>query len=212
MIQITRYDKETPSQIMVSEWMIGTNAAAADYLAENGIPRFPKPSECRPETEFVQSEHELFRSYRQRRLFSRAELAVAPKAHCSLAIPNYTTVTSPIRRYADLVVQRQLKHALAGNPTLYSREDLDQLITRLAAAQARIFTIQRKWTRYWLLKYLEQEDFETLTRLCSTRTPVRALLIPDMFLERMRPFRRIPNSPGEMVRICIDKVLPRRTY
>jgi len=92
------------------------------------------------------------------------------------------------------VVQRQLKHALAGNPTLYSREDLDQLITRLAAAQARIFTIQRKWTRYWLLKYLEQEDFETLTRLCSTRTPVRALLIPDMFLERMRPFRRIPNS------------------
>ncbi|MFZ2445091.1 MAG: RNB domain-containing ribonuclease [Syntrophobacteraceae bacterium] len=212
MIQITRYDKETPSQIMVSEWMIEANAAAADYLVENGIPSiFRNQSECRPETEFVQSEHDLFRVYRQRRLFARAELAVAPKAHCSLAIPNYTTVTSPIRRYADLVVQRQLKHALAGNPALYSREDLERLITRLAAAQARIFTIQRKWTRYWVLKYLEQEDLETLSALVLDKNARFAhLLLPDMFLEANAP---IPENSkfhqGEMVRIRIDKVLPR---
>ena len=38
MIQITRYDKESASQIMVSEWMIEANAAAARYLAQRQIP------------------------------------------------------------------------------------------------------------------------------------------------------------------------------
>ncbi|HYA40357.1 MAG TPA: RNB domain-containing ribonuclease, partial [Syntrophobacteraceae bacterium] len=75
MIQITRYDKESASQIMVSEWMIEANAAAARYLAQRQMPAFYRSqAECRQETEFVHSEHELFRIYRQRRLFSRAEL------------------------------------------------------------------------------------------------------------------------------------------
>lgn len=212
MIQIARYEKETPSQILVSEWMIEANAAAADFLAERGIPAiFRSQPECRPETEFVSSEHELFKIYRQRRLFARAELTAEPKAHCSLAIPRYTTVTSPIRRYSDLLVQRQLKHALAGTPDLYSRDELDQLITRIGAAQARIFTIQRKWTRYWILKYIEQEDIETMNALVLDKNSRFAhLLIPDFLLEVNGP---IPENSsfkqGEMVRIRVEKVSPR---
>ncbi len=95
MIQLATYDKESPSQILVSEWMIEANAAAADYLAQRQIPAlYRSQAECRPETQFVQSEHELFRIYRQRRLFARAELSTEPKPHCSLAIAHYTTVTS----------------------------------------------------------------------------------------------------------------------
>jgi len=212
MIQLSRYDKETPSQVLVSEWMIAGNATAADYLAENSIPAiFRSQAECRPETEFVQSEHELFAAYRQRRLFARAELAAAPKAHCSLALPNYTTVTSPIRRYADLVVQRQLKASLTGGPGVYGREEIEQLITRLSSAQGRVFTIQRKWTRYWLLKYIEQEDLETMNALVLDKNARFAhLLIPDLFLEINAP---VPEGSkfrqGEMVRLRIDKVNPR---
>ncbi len=61
MIQISRYDKESPSQILVSEWMIEANAAAAVFLAQRDIPAlYRNQAECRQETEFVQSEHELF--------------------------------------------------------------------------------------------------------------------------------------------------------
>ncbi|MEM5787012.1 MAG: RNB domain-containing ribonuclease [Syntrophobacteraceae bacterium] len=212
MIQIARYEKETPSQILVSEWMIEANAAAANFLAEQGIPSiFRSQAECRPETEFVQSEHELFSVYRQRRLFSRAELGIAPKAHCSLALQNYTTVTSPIRRYSDLIVQRQLKSTLAGNPDLYSKDQVEQLVTKLATAQGRVAMIQRKWTRYWLLKYIEQENLETLKALVLDRNARFAhLLIPDLFLETNAP---VPENPkihqGQVVRIRVDKVIPR---
>ncbi len=212
MIQISRYEKETPGQIMVSEWMIEANAAAADYLSEKGVPAvFRGQAECRPETECVPSEHELFRVYRQRRLFSRAELSSEPKVHCSLAIPRYTTVTSPIRRYSDLLVQRQLKQAIAGTADLYSREELDQFILRIGAAQARIFTIQRKWTKFWILKYIEQEDIEMMHALVLDKNPRFAhLLIPDFLLEVNAP---VPENSefkqGELVRINIEKVAPR---
>ena len=212
MIQVSRYAKETPSQVLVSEWMIEANAAAADYLAERAIPAvFRAQAECRPETQFVQSEHAIFHIYRQRRLFSRAELCSAPKPHCSLAIPNYTTVTSPIRRYSDLVVQRQLKHALTTGSPLYTKDALDRLITGISAAQAQVFTIQRKWTRYWIFKYIEQEDLETLDALVLDKNPRYAhLLLPDFLLEINA---QIPENhkfqQGDKVRIRVEKIIPR---
>lgn len=212
MIQVANYDKESPSQILVSEWMIEANAAAAAYLAQKQIPAlYRSQAECRPETEFVQSEHELFRSYRQRRLFSRAELATEPKPHCSLAIAHYTTVTSPIRRYSDLVVQRQLKHALATGAALYTKQQLDALIGPLSAAQVRVFTIQRKWTKYWILKYIEQEDIENLNVLVLDKNARYAhLLIPDFLLEANAPVpENAKFNQGDQVRIHIEKAIPR---
>jgi exoribonuclease-2 len=212
MIQITHYDKESPSHVLVSEWMIQANAAAAHHLAQRQMPAlYRSQAECRQETEFVQSEHELFRIYRQRRLFSRAELTTESKPHCSLAITHYTTVTSPIRRYADLVVQRQLKHILAKDAALYSKEQLDELIAPLTAAQTRVFTIQRKWTRYWILKFMEQEDIDNLSALVLDKNARYAhLLIPDFLLEANAPVpENAKFNQGDKVRIRIEKAIPR---
>lgn len=212
MVQITRYDKETPSQIMVSEWMIQANAMAAGYLAQRQMPSlYRNQAECRPETECVQSEHQLFHIYRQRRLFSRAELSTEAKPHCSLAVEKYATVTSPIRRYCDLIVQRQLKHALAGSPGAYSREQLDEAAGRLSAAQTKVFSIQRKWTRYWLLKYMEQEDMENLNALVLDKNARFAhLLIPELLLEANAPVpENAKFNQGDEVRIRIEKAIPR---
>lgn len=212
MIQVVRYEKETPSQIIVSEWMIAANALAAAYLADRSLPAvFRSQAECKPERDFFQSDHELFHIYRQRRLFARAELDTRPHAHCSLGLPQYTMVTSPIRRYSDLVVQRQIKHALTSGNALYSDEELQQLITRLGAAQAVIFQVQRKWTRYWILKYLEQEDIRTIDALVLNHNSRFAhLLLPDFLLETNVPVTdREQVRPGELIRVKIDKVNPR---
>ncbi len=212
MVQLTRYDKETPSQIMVSEWMIQANAIAAGYLFQRQMPSlYRNQAECRPETECVQSEHQLFHIYRQRRLFSRAELSTEAKPHCSLALPQYTTVTSPIRRYVDLLVQRQLKQALAGASAAYSKDELEEAAGRLSAAQTKVSTIQRKWTRYWLLKYMEQEDMETLHALVLDKNARFAhLLLPDLLIEANAP---VPENAtfkqGDRVRIRIEKIIPR---
>jgi exoribonuclease II len=212
MIQVSRYDKETPSQIMVSEWMIAANGLAASYLARQEIPAiFRGQAECKPETDFTQSEHELFRIYRQRRLFARAEIEPSPQAHCSLGMPEYTTVTSPIRRYADLVVQRQLKHFLTTGTAHYGEDELRQLITRLGVTQAKILQVQRKWTRYWILKYLEQEDMQTVNALVLTANGRFAhLLIPEYLIEANAPLAdRNQVRPGELIKAKIERLNPR---
>lgn len=212
MIQISRYEKETPSQIMVSEWMIAANALAASYLNERGIPAiFRTQAECKPETDFTQSEHALFRVFRQRRLFARAALDTKPGMHCSLALPCYTTVTSPIRRYSDLAVQRQIKHALQTQSSFYSEAELAQIIARLSAAQTKISFIQRRWTRYWILKYMEQEDVHTIDALVLDLNDRFAhLLLPDFLLETNMPaVDKTLLQPGETIRVKIERLNPR---
>ncbi len=212
MIQLARYEKETPSQIMVSEWMIAANALAASHLARHNIPAiFRTQLECKPETDFTQSEHELFRIYRQRRLFARAGLEPRPQPHCSLGMNEYTTTSSPIRRYADLVVQRQLKHALTTGAALYGEDELEQMITRLGVAQAKISLVQRKWSRYWMFKYLEQEDIQSLNALVLTQNGRFAhLLLCDYLLETNAQLSgKNQVRPGEMIRVKIDRVNPR---
>jgi exoribonuclease II len=212
MIQVSRYEKETPSQIMVSEWMIVANALAAAFLANRKIPTlFRNQAECKPETDLVPSQYELFYIYRQRRLFARAEMDTEPHGHCSLALPQYTMATSPIRRFSDLVVQRQLKHALVSEEPLYSEEELRRLITKLGAFQTKIAYIQRKWTRYWLLKYLEQEDVQNLEALVLEANDRFAhVLLPDYLMEANVP---LPDKGavqrGELIRIRVEKVHPR---
>lgn len=213
MIHVSQYKKETPSQIIVSEWMIAANGLTASYMAERGIPSiYRSQAECKPETNQVASEHELFHIYRQRRLFARAELDTKPGMHCSLAMPYYTSITSPIRRYIDLVVQRQLKHALVNETPLYSEDELRQLITKLGSNQSKIFFIQRKWVRYWILKYLEQEDTHTLDALVLDQNDrFVLLLLPDFLIEaNMHSPDKVRLQPGEMVRVKIERLSPRK--
>lgn len=212
MIQIYRHEKEIPSQIMVSEWMIAANRVAATFLADRGIPAiFRGQGECRPETDLTQSEHELFRVYRQRRLFARAELDTKPQQHCSLGLPCYTTVTSPIRRYTDLIVQRQLKHALIRQEALYSEEELGQILAKTNVTQGKVFLVQRKWTRYWILKYMEQEDIRAVNALVLEQNDRFAhLLIPDFLLETNVPLPEKTRLPkGDMIRVKVERINPR---
>lgn len=212
MIQVTRQEKETPSQVIVSELMILANEIAACFFAEQNLPAiFRSQDECRPETNPVASDYELFHVYRQRRLFVRAELVTRPRPHCSVGVQHYTSITSPIRRYVDLLVQRQVKHVLETGSPLYSEEELQQIITRLEGPHSRLMFIRRKWTRYWFLKFLEQEDIQTLDALVLDQNNRFAhLLLPDFILEtNMLHDDKTRVRPGELVRIKIEHLNPR---
>jgi exoribonuclease II len=82
---------------------------------------------------------------------------------------------------------------------------------QLSPAQARVFTIQRKWTRYWILKYMEQEDIENLNALVLDKNARFAhLLIPDFLLEAKAPVpENAKFNQGDMVKIRIEKAIPR---
>ncbi len=59
----------------------------------------------------------------------------ASSGHFGLAVEDYTHSTAPNRRYADLVTQRLVKAALAGQPSPYSAEELDVIAARCTAKE-----------------------------------------------------------------------------
>lgn len=64
---------------------------------------------------------------------ARAGYTATPTAHDALGSGAYTHFTSPLRRYADLVVHRQLRASIAGETPPYDTNALDALATWLDA-------------------------------------------------------------------------------
>jgi ribonuclease R len=99
---------------------------------------------------------------------ARAAYDPDPKHHRGLASGAYTHFTSPIRRYADLVVHRQLRAVLAGEPVPHSPEDLARLATWLDARAGALSFLQARergdlWARLLDRGYLADPEPATIT-------------------------------------------------
>jgi len=68
---------------------------------------------------------------RNHMLFNRAEYGVACTGHYGLNEKAYTHFTSPIRRYADLVVHQQLRAHLKGEPLPHTEEGVAAIAVHL---------------------------------------------------------------------------------
>jgi exoribonuclease-2 len=66
----------------------------------------------------------------------------------------YTQATSPIRRFADIVTQRQLITVIDGQVPSYSTEDLNKLSESLGQPLARANAASKESRRFWMLRYL----------------------------------------------------------
>ncbi|XP_054994475.1 helicase with zinc finger domain 2 isoform X2 [Sorex araneus] len=80
-----------------------------------------------------------------RSVFCRSGPSPQPQlGHYSLQVDWYTWATSPIRRYLDLVLQRQLLQALGYGGAAYSAQDIDELCQEFSHRNARAQTYQRR--------------------------------------------------------------------
>ena len=158
--------EKTTAHLLVEECMVAANRCAAELMDQQGL--FASHRGFRPErvegvTKLADEQLSLKdidfsepEGYRQlinsiddsiefpvrsvlSRMLERGQLATEPKPHVGMGLPRYTTFTSPIRKYTDLLVHRIIKAKLKGEtlPAL-SDEQLASLQTSLDnARQAR---------------------------------------------------------------------------
>jgi exoribonuclease-2 len=141
----------TASRQLVAEAMILAGAAVAEYgrrhqlaLPYRGQPAAPVPSAAELEALPVGP----VRLAAIKRCLTRGLVATTPQAHFSLGLEAYVQATSPIRRYGDLLVQRQLAAHLAGQPPLDALA-LSDLLTGVEAALREGVTVSREDQRHW---------------------------------------------------------------
>jgi len=207
-VQVTLSDTDTPARTLVSELMILANTEAAKFVADRMAPGLFR-AQGPPRKRLVHGlDNDLFLNSLQRKQLSRGELLTEAKAHSGLGVEQYTTITSPIRRLLDLLMQHQL-HSLVRREDLRFNEkmckDFTAVISRtIASANA----VRQQRHRYWLLKYLEARKGTSINGLVLDSNPKRLfLLLTDILLdiEIPTPVGQIPE-PGVIVQVKIAKV------
>ena len=102
--------------------------------------------------------------------------------HFGLAVRDYAHSTAPNRRYADLITQRLLKAALAGQPAPYSKGELDALAARCTEVENDVNKVERqvgKSAAALLLQSRVGESFDAIVTGASAKgTWVRLLTLP----------------------------------
>jgi exoribonuclease-2 len=151
---ISCVDRESPGRMLVSELMIMANELAARLLMERQLPAIYRSQAEPRERLFDADGGSFFQNWMQRKQINRFVLSSTPDRHAGLGLPGYVTATSPIRKYSDLVTQRQLR-AAAGLEAAYTREQIDYLIAATEQTLVGVARIQSRRLRYWLLKFLQ---------------------------------------------------------
>lgn len=201
---------DTPARNLVAEMMIQANAMAAEYCAMREVPGLFR-SQPPPRRRLIEgANNSLIDIARQRQFLSRGELTVHPKPHSGLGLNSYTTVTSPIRRFLDLVMQHQLAHVLAGKGMLFSAEQCKTFAGILQQKLARAAAIKQQRHRYWILRYLEAREGERVKAMVISTNPKRvSLLLCDCLYDvDLPPNPSFPVEPGDTVRIRLTRVRP----
>ncbi len=210
-VSINKINRESPGRMLVSELMIMANWLMAKHLKERQIPAIfrsqPKPRERL----YKNNEGTLFQNWMQRRLLSRFVLGIRPEWHSGLGLDAYVTATSPIRKYSDLVTQRQIRASL-GLEHAYTAEQIAEIIQALELPMSQVGRIQYTRHRYWLLKYLEsqvgkKEEAIVLSRLRKNYQ----ILLTRYILECDLPTTSgIDLKPEDLIQITIQRVNARK--
>ena len=115
-IRIVLRDTSTRSEHIVSELMILANRTAAAYLNSRDMPAIYRTQAETDPGDLEEAVHDAVWRFLVLRRMKPLELSLKSSPHATLGVDTYCQITSPIRRYADLVHQRQLRSALAGEP------------------------------------------------------------------------------------------------
>ena len=180
-IAITPRKRGAPLDKLVSELMILANSTWGGLLAERDVAALYR----------VQSS-------------GKVRMSVHGEAHEGLGVSCYAWVSSPLRRYVDLVNQWQLAASIAGKRAPFARNS-DSLLSTLRAFEvvyARYDEHQRDMERYWCLRWLLQENLSAVEGVVLRESTVRVEGIPLVL--------RVPSlpqlAPGARVKLEVSDI------
>jgi exoribonuclease II len=180
-VRIEPRRRGAPLDKLVSELMIFANASWGELLAERDVAALYR----------VQSS-------------GKVRMSVHAEAHEGLGLTCYAWMSSPLRRYVDLVNQWQLVAALNARKPPFARtsEVLLAALRAFEVTHARYDEYQRVMENYWCLRWLLQEAVAEADAVVVRENLVR--------FENLPLTARVPSlpalEPGTRVRLAIGSV------
>jgi exoribonuclease-2 len=194
------------SVIMVRECMIIAGEGAASWAAGKGI-AFPYICQEADIPNTVQSG--FAGSMQLRRCMRPRILSAKPGRHQGMGLDIYTQVTSPLRRYTDLLAHMQIRLFLRGGKMLSA----DELMTNLGAGEAAAAACahaERASKNHWIMVYLAGKKDSVWDAVALENKGYRwVVIIPSLALETQVSLHK-NVSPNDNVKLVLKSVnIPR---
>jgi exoribonuclease-2 len=132
----------------------------------------------------------------------KVKMSTVAAPHQGLGVAHYAWSSSPLRRYVDLVNQRQLISVLRGEAPAYAKNDttLFAILRDFDAAYTTYNEFQRGMERYWCLRWLQQENVTQIDALLLRENLVK---IGDMpLVGRVPSIPELPANTQVMLEMC----------
>ena len=165
-VTIKERRRDSPIDKLVSELMIFVNAEWGKQLANGGVAG-------------------IYRNQSG----GKVRMSTSPAPHQGLGVSQYAWCSSPMRRYIDLINQRQLISLLRGEKPPHPKEcnNLQVAIRDFEEAYDAYNEFQRKMEKYWCLCWLLQEKIKTTRAVVIRENYVKLDCLPLVI--------RVPSLP-----------------
>ena len=171
----------SPLDKLVAELMICVNRTWGKVLAEAGVPG-------------------LYRTQQA----GKVKMSTEPEPHQGLGVAQYLWASSPLRRYSDLLNQRQLLAVIAHEKPPYAAGDAELFAAAadFEVTYAQYADFQNRMEHYWCLRWLVQENVTE-----ATATVLRENLVRFDALPVVMRIADLPSfAPETRVRLAVGRI------
>ncbi len=177
-VQITERRRDAPLDRIVAEMMIMANNRWGHFLADHLVPGV----------------------YRGQTM-GKVKMTTYPQPHQGLGVTHYGWFTSPLRRYTDMVNQRQLLAILDHQAPPFAQNDagLFAVIAGFDARYSAYNDFQNRMEKYWCIRWVKQSGELRFEAVVVKDDMVRLLNAPLYFRLVGMP----ETAPGRTIRIDI---------
>lgn len=208
IIEIRRFAVDTPSKILIAEFMILANTLGAQFVADREAPGLFR-CQMEPRQRIIDGfEKDITKVIQQRKRLSPMSLLTTPKIHSGVGAPQYTTVTSPIRRLLDLIMQLQISNLIKGQGVFFSKKDMKHFGSIILTTLDKANQVKNLRQRYWIFKYLEAKTGKRLPATVIDYGPKRVhLFLEEFMLDADLPLNpALKVSAGDTVLVRLSKI------
>ena len=173
-VSVVRRERGSPIDTLVSEMMILANSTWAQMLHDNDLPG-------------------LFRVQPA----GKVRMSTKSEPHIGMGVQHYGWFTSPLRRAADYINQKQLLSLIDDTAEPLFQQSDAELFAALRdfdTAYAAYADFQRQMETYWSLVYLQQQGTSELTATILKEDLVRIEGLPLVTRATGIPFDALPKS------------------
>ncbi|MDE2968708.1 MAG: ribonuclease catalytic domain-containing protein [Chloroflexota bacterium] len=196
----------TPARRMVAEFMVLANRLIGERLRDLGVAAVYRTQDAVSLEDVPDTSVEAVRQYHILRQIRPARLTTSAGAHALIGVEPYVQATSPLRRYLDLVVQRQLVSALTGSEAPYSEGDLKTLIGEADATLRDLNRAEDERKRHWMLRHLSGRIGESFPAVVLDVRERQSVVELQTYLIRSNVYLPPSVAPGQTVMLELQEV------